>query len=70
MNKKNAQTLLREVGIYISQSERDDIAAMLDQDPMFYADKCVGYVVTLMAGIGIGAAVVGVCVWLAVRGGV
>ena len=39
-------------------------------DELFYADRVVGYVVTLLAGIGIGATVVAVCVWFAVRGGV
>ena len=39
-------------------------------DDLFFADRVVGYVVTLLAGIGIGATVVAVCVWVAVRGGV
>lgn len=39
-------------------------------DTLFYADRVVGYVVTLLAGIGIGATITAVCVWVAVRGGV
>lgn len=41
-----------------------------DDDTLFYADRVVGYVVTLLAGIGIGATITAVCVWVAVRGGV
>ncbi len=41
-----------------------------EEDTLFYADRVVGYVVTLLAGIGIGATIVAVCVWVAVRGGV
>lgn len=40
------------------------------EDDLFFADRVVGYVVTLLAGIGIGATITAVCVWVAVRGGV
>ena len=45
-----------------------------EEDPIFHADAMVGqvvkYVGTLLAGIGIGATIVALCVWVAVRGGV
>lgn len=37
------------------------------EDDLFFADRVVGYVVTLLAGIGIGATITAVCVWVAVR---
>ena len=46
-----------------------DLQQTPEDDTLFYADRVVGYVVTLLAGIGIGATVVAICVWVAVKGG-
>lgn len=63
---------------YCRKQDREDAAQALcvratdskpEDDNLFYADRVVGYVITLLAGIGIGATVTAICVWVAVKGG-